>query len=85
MEQAFNILVIMLSTLLAIFLIISIITAVIIYRLVKSVKQIVDKGEHLVSSAEEISEVFRRNATAAGLIQLLVRQVAKAANKSKRK
>lgn len=84
MEQAFNILVVILSSLLAIFLIIAIIVGVLVYKLVKSVRQVVDKGEHLVASAGEFTDTFRRNATAAGLAKLFVRQVAKSMNKSKK-
>ncbi len=70
--MAFNILVIVLSCLLGIFLILSIITAVLVMKLMRSLREIVAKGEHLVDSAEAIGEVLRRNAAAAGVVKLLL-------------
>lgn len=85
MEQSFDILVIILSSLLAVFLVIAIVVAVIVYKLVRSAKQVIDKGEHLMNSAGELTETIKQNASAAGLAQLIIRQVAKTVKSKKRK
>jgi biopolymer transport protein ExbB/TolQ len=83
MNTTFDILVIVLSCLLALFLILSIISAVLVLKLVKSLRQIVAKGEHLVDSAEELGETLRRNAGAVGILRLVMKFIA-SMNKSKK-
>lgn len=80
MENAFEILVVVLSSLLGIFLIIAIIVSVMVYKLVKAIREIVDKGEQFVDNAQEFSATFARNASAAGLVRLLMKFVAKSVN-----
>jgi hypothetical protein len=75
MNTTFDILVIVLSCLLALFLILSIISAVLVLKLVKSLRQIVAKGEHLVDSAEGLTETLRRNAGAVSILRLLMKFV----------
>jgi len=70
--MAFDILVIVLSSLLGIFLVLSIFTAVLILKLVRSLREIVAKGEQLVDSAEAIGETLRRNAGAVNIVKLLM-------------
>jgi len=77
MNTTFDILVIVLSSLLGIFLIISIVTAVLVYKLVKALRGVVAKGEHLVDSAEEIGEALRRNAGAVSLLKMVMKFVSK--------
>lgn len=77
MNTAFDVLVIILSSLLIIFLIVSIITATLIYKLVKSLRTVVAKGEHLVDSAEAIGETLKRNAGAVSVLRLLLKFVSK--------
>lgn len=72
MNDAYNILVIGLSCLLAIYLILSIVVGVLILRLVLALREIVAKGEHLIDSAEEIGETLRRNAGAVGIVRVLL-------------
>lgn len=72
MNTTFDILVIVLGCLLGIFLILSIISAVLILKLIKSLREIVAKGEQLVDSAEAIGETLRRNAGAVNIIKLLM-------------
>jgi membrane protein implicated in regulation of membrane protease activity len=83
MNTAFDILVIVLSCLLGIFLIISIVSAVLVYKLVKSLRQIVAKGEQLVDSAEALGETLKRNAGAVGILKLVMKFVG-AMNKAKK-
>lgn len=56
MEQAQQILVIFLSSFLAIFLLLGIIALVLVIKVIRSVKRITLKAEHLADKAEEISE-----------------------------
>ena len=62
MNTTFDVLVIILSVLLGIFLILSIVAAALIIKVVKGVKRIVEKGEQVVDSAEAAAEMFKRAA-----------------------
>ena len=75
MNTAFDILVITLSCLLGIFLILSIVVVVMVLKLVASLRAIVAKGEHLVDSAEAISETLREHASAVSIVKLLAQFV----------
>jgi hypothetical protein len=75
MNTAFDILVIVLSCLLGIFLILSIVTVVVVLKLVASLRNIVAKGEHFVDSAEAISETLREHASAVSIAKLLAQLV----------
>jgi len=83
MNTAFDILVIVLSCLLGIFLILSIISVALVIKLVKSLRQIVAKGEQLVDGAEELAETLKRNAGALGIMRLIMKFVS-TINKSKK-
>ena len=72
MSTTFDILVIILSSLLAIFLVLSIIATVLVLKLISSLRQIVAKGEHLVDNAEAIGETLRRNAGAVSIVRVLM-------------
>lgn len=82
--DAFEILVIVLSILLGIFLTLSIVVVSMVIGLVKALREIVAKGEHFVDSAEKLTETLRRNAGAAAIVKTLMSFVTKATN-SKRK
>jgi hypothetical protein len=77
MNTTFDVLVIVLSCLLGLFLILSIITVALVLRLVATVRQIVAKGEQLVDSAEALSDTLRRNAGAAQVVRTLMRLISK--------
>jgi cell division septal protein FtsQ len=85
MNTAFNILVISLSCLLAIFLILSIIVVILIMRLVAALRQIAAKGEQLVDSAEAISDTLRRNAGAVSIVRMFMNIVGNMGNAKHRK
>lgn len=72
MNTAFDVLVIILSSLLGIFLILSIVVLVLVMKLVGSLRAVVAKGEHLVDSAEELGETFKRNAGGVALLRLVM-------------
>lgn len=72
MNTSFDILVIGLGCLLAIYLILSIIVTVLVLRLVKALREVVAKGEHLIDNAEAIGDVLRRNAGAVGIVRVLL-------------
>lgn len=80
--DAFEILVVVLSTLLGIFLILAIIIAVLVYKLVKSLREVAEKGGEMVDRVEEIGQTFVKNAGAVGLLKMLVKFIA-TANKVK--
>ena len=84
MNTAFDILVIVLSVLLGIFLLLSIIAIASILKLLKALRQVVAKGEQLVDSAEAIGETIRRNAGAAGILRMMLKFVS-SLNNMKRK
>ena len=78
MNTTFDVLVIVLSSLLAIFLIMAIACIVLVYKLIKALRSVVAKGEHLVDSAEALGETLKRNASAVSLIKLVMNMVSKA-------
>lgn len=73
MNTTFDVLVIVLSCLLGIFLILSIVAVALVLKLVSALRKVVAKGEHFVDSAEEIGETLRRNAGAVGIIKTLMK------------
>ncbi len=85
MNTTFDVLVIVLSSLLGIFLILAVITTVVILKLVGSLRNVVAKGEHLVDtavdSAEGLSEAVRKNANAINLLKIITNVVGKAKRK----
>lgn len=84
MNTAFDVLVIILSATLAIFLILSIIAVSMVLKLLSSLRAVVAKGEHIVDSAEELTETLRRNAGAVSVLKLLMRYVATMNNKKEK-
>lgn len=63
MENAQEILVVFLSTALAIFLLLSIILLVIIIKIANHVKSIIEKAETVADRAEDIADFFSKAAT----------------------
>jgi len=80
MNTTFDILVIVLSVLLALFLILSIIAISLVLKLLSSLRQIVAKGEQLVDSAEQLGETLRANAGAVGIVRMLLKFVSSVSN-----
>lgn len=76
MNTAFDILVFTLGGLLGLFLILSIICISLVLRLLKSLRLVIAKGEHLVDSAETLGETLKRNAGAVGMVRMLLKFVA---------
>jgi hypothetical protein len=62
MDTAQQILVIFLSTALAIFLVLAITIAIMVLRLVKSAQEIAQKAGRVVNSAESLTETLRNSA-----------------------
>lgn len=82
--DAFEILVIILSVFLAIFLILSIAIAVLTLKLVKSLREVATKGGAIVDRVEEIGETFAKNAGAVGMLRLLMKFVTTASKHKRR-
>lgn len=67
----FEALVIILSVMLALFLLLSIILLTRILQITKQVKRITDHAEHAVDKAEEIASFFEKTATPVALMKLV--------------
>jgi predicted PurR-regulated permease PerM len=67
----FEALVIILSVMLAFFLLLSIVLLVRILQIIKQVKRITDHAEHAVDKAEEIASFFEKTATPVALVKLI--------------
>lgn len=67
----FQILVIILSTLLAIFLVLGIVIAVFVVKITKTVKRITQQAEQVVDRADYISTFFKQTATPIALLKLM--------------
>jgi hypothetical protein len=70
-STAEEILVIILSTALAVFLILGIMALVALNRILKSIRRITDKAERIADNAEQISEFFQKTAGPAAIAKLL--------------
>ncbi|MGB4799939.1 MAG: hypothetical protein WBP03_00235 [Candidatus Saccharimonadales bacterium] len=81
--NTYDILVIVLSVLLGIFLILSVVIAVLVYKLVRSLREIASKGGELVDRVEEVGQTFAKNAGAVSLLKMLMKFIA-TANKARR-
>lgn len=75
MNTTFDILVIVLSSLLGIFLILSIIALVWILKIVSNIRKIVAKGEQVVDSAEAAAEMFKKAAGPLGALKSITNLV----------
>jgi hypothetical protein len=82
--DAFQILVIILSVFLGIFLILSIVIAAQTLKLIRSLQEVAAKGGAIVDRVEEIGETFAKNAGAAGLLRLLMNFVTSATKRKRR-
>ncbi len=67
----FAVLAIILSTFLAIFLILSIVLLVKIIKIVKQIKRIIDQAEQVADKAEHIAAFFEKTATPVALLKLV--------------
>lgn len=70
-ENAFDILVIILSAALFIFLIIAIIAGIFVVKLVKSLRHIADRGVLIVDKAEQTVATIQQSASVAGVANAL--------------
>lgn len=75
MTTTFDVLVIVLSCLLGIFLLLSIIVAILAWKLVASLKRIVAKGEQVIDSAEAAAEIFKNAAGPLGAFKAITNLV----------
>jgi cobalamin biosynthesis protein CobD/CbiB len=83
MNTAEQILVVVLAATLAILLVLIIIATVYVIQLIKTLQKIVTKAEHLVESAEEVSDIVRRTAGKLSLLRLVQSVVDMVHTKSK--
>ncbi|MDB5164076.1 MAG: hypothetical protein JWS12_694 [Candidatus Saccharibacteria bacterium] len=70
-NTSLKILVIVLSAVLALFLILSIVVVIRVIQLVNALKRIVEKAERLTNKAEDVADFFRSSATPVAIGRLL--------------
>lgn len=86
--DAFEILVIILSTFLAIFLILAITVLIGLLKLVKQVRHITEKAEDVIDNVEQASELFKKSAstlTFTNIVSNIVSKVSDLSNKKGKK
>ena len=83
MQNAESILVIIVSTVLALFLLTAIIVLVLIAKLVQAIRQLVARAEDLVETAGEAAEMLRDASGPLALFKL-VRNIMKAVDKARK-
>jgi hypothetical protein len=71
MNTTFDVLVIVLSCLLGLFLILSIIVTILILKIVGSVKRLVAKGEEVIDSAEAAAAMIKKASGPIGAIRTI--------------
>ena len=84
MDLSEHILVVLLSTALAVFLVVAIAVSIQVYKLVKAIQRITDKAEHVIQSAEHVSSAFA-NASGSMAVFKVIRNVVNLVNKEKAK
>lgn len=80
-----QILVIFLSTALAVLLVLAIAVAIAVLKLVKTLREIAAKAEKVVESAEAVGEVFKKAAGPLGLLRFLANMVEMVKHKAETK
>lgn len=85
MENAQELLVIIVSTTLTVFLLVSIVLLVLTIKVVRSIKRVTDKAEALADKAETIADVFTHASTPIMLGKILSNFADVFKSKSKRK
>lgn len=86
--DAFEILVIILSSFLALFLILGIVVLIGIIKLVKQIRHITEKAEDVIDNVEQASELFKKSAstlTFTNLVSNIVSKVGEFTNKKGKK
>lgn len=71
LSTAQQILVIVLASALAIFLILSIVAVALIIRLVATLRMVANKAEHVIESVESVGDLFKRTAGSFGIFKFL--------------
>jgi hypothetical protein len=82
MHNAESILIIILAVTLTIFLIVAITVLILIAKLVRVVKHLVDRAEHLVETASETADIFK-DATGPLALFKLIRNIVKTVEKKR--
>lgn len=81
--DAFEILVIILSVFLAIFLLLGIITLVYLVKFIKNIKEISDKAKTMVEDASSFASTMKKTAAPAAMARFVAEQVNNAKKKHK--
>lgn len=83
MSTTFDVLVIILSSLLGLFLILSVIVAIMVLKITSSIRRLVARGEQVIDSAEAATALFRKASGPLGLLRM-VTSVVEAVTKHKK-
>lgn len=70
--DAYEILVIILGAALAVFLVLAIVVAALIIKILKNLRAITEKAEHVADNIDSVSEFFRKTAGPAAIGKLIV-------------
>lgn len=84
----FKVLVIILSAMLALFLLLSIVVLVKVVQIVKQIKRIIDHAENTLDKAEHVADFFKKTATPVAIVKLfsnISEAVSSAGKKSRKK
>jgi predicted PurR-regulated permease PerM len=87
-NEWFQTLVIILSAMLALFLLLSIVLIAKVIQIVKQIKKIVDQAEETVEKAEHVANFFKSTATPVAILKLIANisdAVSKGAKKAKKR
>ena len=80
-----QVLLVILSSTLAIFLILAIAVVVTVLVILKKVKFLISKAEHIVDSAETAANIFKKTATPVGIFHVIQNIVTTASKRNKDK
>lgn len=83
MNTTEQVLLVVLGSVLALFLILSIAVVIMVLRLVRDLRRIASKAERVVDSAESVGEIFRKSTTSLSFVRFL-RGVAETAMQHKK-
>ena len=80
MDEAFKVLVIIVSSVLSVFLLVGIIAGIFVVKVLRDIRRITAKAERVIESAESVGDVFRHVSGPLGILKVL-RSIMKATKK----
>lgn len=77
MDTAFKLLVVIVSSVLALFLLLAIVALIKVIMLIHRIKRLADKAEHLADSAEAVGDFFKKNSSPLTILANIVESARK--------